>query len=308
VALAQGFKYAANRREQHPRAVTDTRTHLAEQAVELLQRSGFWFSQLTLVQALGLWAMPDTSDGVAARVPGPSTRGVHGSDVRARVRHWVEIAGDLRDEGREPHGHGGAPSTHPFVVEAGELVIRTLETRRPERFIWIDEHGITSKIGASAINRGELRKHALWIPPSIGWSALDPRAQQLVADVLLLMNLADRGDTPRRREDRLRRASRRDLPLCLTGYRSPLDPNRKIASAGGSEPGKNCPGDCEFDLCPYPPKGNVHSHAEMSETFCRRQQTLLKRRRLRRKTAPWQEPMPRDLRRFWGEMAKRARR
>jgi hypothetical protein len=307
VALAQGFKYAANRREQHPRALSDSRTRLSEEAVELLQRSGFWLSQLTLVQALGLWALPDASDGSGTRIPGPSTRGVHRADVRGRVRHWVEIAGELRDQEREPRDQGGAPPTHRFVVEAGELVIRALQTGRPERFIWIDEHGITSKIGASVINRGELRKHALWIPPSIGWSALDGRAQQLVADVLLLINLADRGDSPARREGRLRRANRRDLPLCLTRYRSPLDPNRKILSAAGSEPGKNCPGDCEFDLCPYPPKGSVHYHTEISETFCRRQQTLLGFG-VSRKTAPWQEPTRRDLRKFWGEMAKRARR
>jgi hypothetical protein len=299
VALAQGFKYAANRREQHPRAHGDVRTYLAEYAVELLRRSGFWFSQLTLIQALGLWALPDLSDGAGARIPGPSTRGVREPDLRARVRRWVEIAGDLRDEGREPRNQGDAPSTHPFVEETGELVIRALETGRPERFMWIDEHGITSKIGASAIDRAELRKHALWIPPSIGWSALDRRAQQLVADVLLLMNLADRGDDARLREDRLMRANRRDLPLCLTGARHPLDPNRKIV-VEGSQPGKNCPGDCEFDLCPYPPKGHVNYHAELTETFFDHSP--------RRRTARWQETPRSELRQFWREMGKRARR
>ncbi|WP_072913625.1 hypothetical protein [Geodermatophilus obscurus] len=307
VALAQGFKYAANRRAQHSRAHGEVRTYLAEHAVELLRRSGFWFSQMTLVQALGLWALPDLSEGAGRRVPGPSTRGVRQSDVRARVRRWVEIAGDLRDEGREPRDQGNAPSTHRFVVEAGELVIKALEAGRPERFMWIDEHGVTSKIGASAISRAELRKHALWIPPSIGWSALDRSAQQLVADVLLLLHLADRGDNARLREERLSRANRRDLPLCLASDRSPLDPNRKIGVAGGSQPGKNCPGDCEFDLCPYPPKGHVNYHAELTETFCRRQQTLLDHSP-RRRTASWQE-MPRPhLRRFWGEMGRRARR
>jgi hypothetical protein len=307
VALAQGFKYAANRRAQHTRAHGEVRTYLAEHAVELLRRSGFWFSQMTLVQALGLWALPDLSEGAGRPVPGPSTRGVRQSDVRARVRRWVEIAGDLRDEGREPRDQGNAPSTHRFVVEAGELVIKALETSRPERFMWIDEHGVTSKIGASAINPAELRKHALWIPPSMGWSALDRRAQQLVADVLLLLNLADRGENARLREERLSRANRRDLPLCLAGDRSPLDPNRKIGVVGGSQPGKNCPGDCEFDLCPYPPKGHVSYHAELTETFCRRQQNLLDHSP-RRRTASWQEPPRPHLRKFWGEMGKRARR
>ena len=38
VALAQGFKYAANRRFRHPHALTATRDYMAEQALEMLQR------------------------------------------------------------------------------------------------------------------------------------------------------------------------------------------------------------------------------------------------------------------------------
>ncbi len=307
IALAQGFKYAANRRARHPQVRPESRTHLAEQAVELLKRSGFWFSQLTLLQALGLWALPDGSVDRDACGAGVSARGLSPAEIQARVRHWVDIAGSLRDEGREPRGQGSVPGTHRFVVEAGELVIKALVTGRPERYMWIDEHGVTSTIGSSATNRAELRKHQLWIPPSIGWSALDPRAQRLVADVLLLMNLADRGDDAGSRENRLSRANRRDLPPCLTKDRVHLDPNRDIDVAGGSEPGTNCPGDCDFDLCPYPPKGSVSYHAELTETFCRRQQTLL-RHRLRGKGAPWQETLPSELRTFWGEMSKRARR
>jgi hypothetical protein len=192
-------------------------------------------------------------------------------------------------------------------VEAGELVIAALQTGRPERFIWIDEHGVTSKIGASQTNRAELRKHQLWIPPSIGWSALHPRAQRLVGDVLLLMNLADRGDDPRSREERLARANRRDLPPCLTKDRGPMKPNLKIGVTESAQPGKSCPGDCAFDLCPYPPKGSITYHAELTEPFCRRQQALLEPS-VRRKTARWQGMSAADLRRFWGEMATRARR
>jgi hypothetical protein len=310
VALAQGFKYAANRRERHPRAQVEGRTYLAEQALELLKRSRFWFSQLTLLQALGLWALPDNPVGEGSRIPGPSNTGVYGPDIEARVRHWVEVAGSLRDVGREPNtssanARRSRTAPHPFVVETGELVIRALKTGRPERFMWIDEHGVTSKIGASAINRAELRKHHLWIPPSIGWSALHRRAQVLVAEVLLLMNLADRGEGARDREERLRRADRPELPPCLTRDRHTLDPNREIGVLEDSRPGNNCPGECEFDLCPYPPKGRVNYHAELTEAFCRRQQTLL---RLGHRRRPWQAMLPGELRRFWGEMATRARR
>jgi hypothetical protein len=314
VALAQGFKYAANRRERHPRAHVEGRTYLSEQALDLLKRSGFWFSQLTLLQALGLWALPDRPQAAGGqRIPGPSSRdiqgaGAYGPDIRDRVRHWVDVAGELRDRGREAREQDSAGHKHRFVVEAGELVILALKTRRPERFLWIDEHGVTSKIGASAINRAELRKHHLWIPPSIGWSALHRRAQQLVADVLLLMNLADRGDIPRQREDKLVRANRRDLPPCITQDRRFLDANREIGIVEGSQPGEGCHGQCEFDLCPYPAKGQKNYHAELTEAFCRRQSTMLRFRLGRHRQPPWQHMLRREVRSFWSDMATRARR
>ena len=304
VALAQGFKWAANRRERHPRAQVEGRTYLSEQALDLLKRSGFWFSQLTLLHALGLWALPDKLSGGGQRIPGPATRGDYNPDFPARVDHWVEIAGSLRDEGKEPKNHAPSQPTHRFVIEAGELVKQALAAGRPERFMWIDEHGVTSKIGASAINPAELRKHQLWIPPSIGWSALDPTAQQLVADVLLLMNLADQGDGARSREDKLNRANRRDLPPCITHDRNHFDANREIGVVNGSRADRTCPGECEFDLCPYPAKGETNYHAELTEAFCRRQETMAKRRN----RPPWQEMLPREIQAFWTEMATRARR
>ncbi len=36
IALAQGFKHAANRRREHPHAPDETRAYLAEQAQEML--------------------------------------------------------------------------------------------------------------------------------------------------------------------------------------------------------------------------------------------------------------------------------
>ena len=59
VALAQGFKYAANRRVRHPHALPATRDYMAEQAMEMLKKARFWFTQLTLIHALCLWEMPD---------------------------------------------------------------------------------------------------------------------------------------------------------------------------------------------------------------------------------------------------------
>jgi hypothetical protein len=67
-------------------------------------------------------------------------------------------------------------------------------------------------------------------------------------------------------------------------------------------PGSHCTPGCLFELCPYPPKGEKSYRVELSEAFCRRQQALVSRSAVRRKTAPWQEALPGDLRRFWGQM------
>jgi hypothetical protein len=73
---------------------------------------------------------------------------------------------------------------HPFVAEAGRLAVRALETGQPDRYMWIDESGVVSRVGSSPAKPHSRRKHNLWIPPSTGWTALNARAQQLVADVL----------------------------------------------------------------------------------------------------------------------------
>jgi hypothetical protein len=295
VALAQGFKYAANRRLRHPHALPETRFYLAEQAMEMLKRARFWFSQLTLIQALCLWEMPDPSvprdDKAGIRSNGASLAKYrphrHGSNPEATVGRWLEVAGN-----RE----------HPFVDEACKLAVQALKTGHPERFLWIDESGIVSSVGSRTPQATNYRKHHLWIPPSTGWAALDPRAQQLVADVLLVLNLAERGQQPDEIEQRLRRVDGNELPPCLTQDRDPLDPRRTV---GGlyTAPGTNCMDGCRFGLCPYPPNGGQPYRSELSEAFCRGQQRLLSRGL----TAPWQTILHADLKRFWAQMADRAR-
>ena len=102
------------------------------------------------------------------------------------------------------------------------------------------------------------------------------------------------------------RFGRDELPPCLGGERSPLDPTRTVGLAEASEPGSNCKHGCNFGLCPYPPKG-AQPRVEMGEAFCRRQQTLLLRRSPGRRRAPWQQMPPAQLNTFWAEMADRAR-
>jgi hypothetical protein len=166
---------------------------------------------------------------------------------------------------------------------------------------------VVGQVGSRRAGSAESRhKHRQWIPPSAGWTALNGRAQQLVADVLLLLNLADRAEQPRDSERRLVRSNRPDLPPCLTRYRPSLDPGRTVGTATSSAPGTSCVGGCAFELCPYPPKG-MQPRVEMSEAFCRRQQILLTRNSLSRRRAPWQEMRRAQLIQFWAEMADRAR-
>jgi hypothetical protein len=309
VALAQGFKHAANRRPPHPRSRIEARAHLAERATMMVQVARFWYSRLALVQALSLWALTGVDGEATVRTAERASRAERRGrprtarepqrrtgDPQALVSHWLAT------------GRGG--QEHPFVAEARELAILALEKRQPEKYLWIDESGATTKIGARPPGARTFRRQDLWIAPSIGWSALHPRAQKLVADVLLLLNLIEREGDPARRNERMLRANRDDLPPCLTGQRGFLGPTQTVGSAVQPTPGASCKDGCHFDLCPYPPKGIQPYRVELSEAFCRRQQVLLGRpyQFWTRHTARWQGATPGELKRFWREMEERARR
>jgi hypothetical protein len=156
-------------------------------------------------------------------------------------------------------------------------------------------------VGSSAAQATKDRKHRLWIPPSAGWAALDPRAQQLIADVLLLLNLAERGEGLDETERRLRRVEGNDLPLCFTRNRDPLEPKTTVGDMFRAS-GRNCIDGCGAKLCPYPPYGIQPYRSELSEAFCRRQQTLVSRGL----SAPWQTIPRANLKEFWKQMEQRA--
>jgi hypothetical protein len=86
VALAQGFKYAANRRQRHPHARPEARQYLTEQALDMLKRTRFWFTRLTLLHALTLWNLPDGADATRPE------RG-HGSDPAEQLSQWLALPG-----------------------------------------------------------------------------------------------------------------------------------------------------------------------------------------------------------------------
>ncbi len=292
-ALAQGFKHAANRRPVHPSQNAETRAYLFTRATEMLKNARFWYSRLTLLHALCLWKLSGSDDS-AAEVP----------DFRREVEHWLR------------HRSGG--EEHPFVWEAAELVVGALSTSQPERYIWIDESGVVTKVGSRSTRRFSHRR-ALWIPPSTGWIELDRRAQQLLADVLILLNLAERGAIAERgmsedrsaayhREHRLAQVNSNELPPCIREQRSErLRPSRTVGTGTTTEPGESCREGCPVDLCPYPERGRQPYRVELSEAFCRHQRAILRRRHRFGRPAPWQDASRSELMNFWTEMEQRAR-
>ncbi|EMF00881.1 ATP-binding protein [Streptomyces mobaraensis NBRC 13819 = DSM 40847] len=321
-ALAQGFKYAANRRKRHPLAYEGGRGELIRHAETALQRSRCWYAQLTLVQALCLWELPDSiarggPDAEAADTGGDDDSGppaARPTTAVQTVRRWLAMAGAGAPDGTGD-GAAGQRVLHPFVAEAGDLAALALETRRPERFLWIDEKAVVDTIGSRACAPRRYRKHNLWLPPSVGWSTLDARAQRLVADVLVLTNLIERDGRPDDVEDRFRRSRQPGAPLppCLSQDRTPLHPELTAGTSTLPAPGSTCLPTCPFQFCPYPPRG-VRARAELREPFCRQQQVLLRgrvRRRspgvLRRRTPHWAGMRARELHEFWEAMAARSR-
>ncbi len=293
IALAQGFKYAANRRYGHVHSRPAVLGYLQGEALEMLKRARYWFSQLTLIQALCLWEIQ----------AGETTSSGQHWNPDAIVNHWLdEIAGAQARDGQ------GDRRIHPFVEAAAVLAARALETGHPERFLWMDESDLVTRVGSSRqVTDSQGRRHDQWIQPSMGWSGLDRHAQQLVADVLLLLNLAERGEQPGKIEQWLERANRDTLPPCIRRDRLALKPDCTVGTAASNTPGSSCLDGCPFDLCPYPPKGQQAHRAELSEAFCRHQYTLVRRARIRRSTARWQGLRASQMRTFWSEMANRAR-
>ncbi len=312
IALAQGFKYAANLRHHQLHSRPEAWSYLESKALEMLRDASYWFSELTLIQALTLWAMPEGD-----QMPGErrrrrrhdSAHSLPSANPDQTVERWLDIVADKESDRRDRSSR----RVHPFVEAAADMANRALAVRRPGRFLWMDESDVVSRVGAGLpkLPPSSARRPRLWIPPSMGWSALDPEAQQLLADVLLLLNLTERGDTAHDAEGRLRRASRHDLPPCLTKDRRPLRPLLTVGRAGVDRRGDSCLDGCKFQLCPYPPKGLQHHRTELSEEFCRRQYRLVRRYlrplHLRRRTARWQGMTAGRLRVFWMQMAERAR-
>ncbi|MDG9677712.1 hypothetical protein [Micromonospora sp. DH14] len=290
IALAQGFRFAANIRHLPVGRRDADRSFLVEKAEFALRHSRYWYSQLALIQALTLLALPmDPGE------PLPSHG--HGASPFGLVQHWLRIAGS------EVPGRGQC-TAHPFLLETGRLCTTALATRQPERYCWVDEGETASRVGSCSPSVDVRRIQSLWIPDSMGWSVLVPRAERLLADVMLMSNLADRGSTQAEREERLHRADRCEVPPCLTTDRSAMEPERTVHATEGRTPGASCLDDCEFRLCPLPAKGEPLPH-KMDQNFCARQADLATFRFALKARAPWQSVPRPGMRRFWRAMSRR---
>ncbi|HEX2234359.1 MAG TPA: hypothetical protein VHG69_13450 [Thermoleophilaceae bacterium] len=283
--FAQGFRLAANR---IPPDDDDSRTRgrLIELATELLEEASWWHSRIALVQAVALWAL-SAKDG-----------------QREKLEHKIEQR--AREDG------------HPFVRAAAALcrdaVSADGNARRlprgerraarqghcgPARYIWIDEVGVSAKVGPRRTFHSPNSPDGLWISRDAGWRSLAPRARQLVADELVLLNLVE-GEAPPagiadafrrngrrlsqeanesvdRRERRRQRVAGNRLPHCLAH----ADGRRRLAvipstdNAAERSAADGCRDACNHGLCPYPELGVAPFRDELSETFCREQARLL---------------------------------
>ena len=241
--LAAGLRWQANHRRSEPA----TRERLITSARTMLASSDWW-STLALMQALTLWQLSN-SERRAIR-PGPVIAG------------WLE-----HNEARD----------HQFVRAARSLCCCTLRTREPSRFLWIDESLSIRRIGSGATHP----TRNLWLAPTGGWLSLDPRAQQLLADVVLLVNLTRS------------LGSSAALPQCLTSAA-----HRSAVLA----PGVCCgAGDCASRGDEVPLLGDI------SASFARSQQRIHARRLARRRSrAPWQQGRRRQYHKAWVEAARAA--
>jgi hypothetical protein len=270
VALAQGFRHAANTKGLDAR----TRGALSAHARKLLSGNPFWYARIAVIQALTLWLLADIAEDTNGGDPE--------LEAEERIYQWT-----------------GSPA-HPFVEQTADLCAKAFRSGQAAHYVWIDEAETIGRVGCG---RDAIRTSVdgeLWIPRYAGWLSLAPAAQRLVAEIVILLNLADR-------EGLLEKTGRGDLPPCLQtkGGRSHLHVESRLHER--KAPGTDCMAGCEFDLCPYPSLADELARGELSEAFCRQQSALLDRRRAMRRPW-WQKPATRkELKRFWNSLERRRR-
>jgi hypothetical protein len=202
-------------------------TEAEDEANEMLGRAKFWYSQLNLIHAIALHE--------ACASPLPKSRKV--PSVSARLEEALKH--------RKPH---------PFVEAAAKLcdrglgeVVSSCERSRVKEYVWEDESKLVS--GDPGV--------PLVVPNAAsGWSGrlVDP-AIQLVGDIILLLNMNEKGKS----KARIEFAETNRLPYCLA------------RSTDRRELLRGCNEACGFGLCPYQPVLGLSAHREISHAFCAHQ-------------------------------------
>lgn len=162
---------------------------------------------------------------------------------------------------------------HEFVREAAKLCRQALRNVRPERFLFDDATDVVSTA-----------------PFELAW-----RTSQLVGDVVLALNLNERGTV----QSRIAFGEARELPACLRTTRD------RRATVEPAPPVGTCPfagfkpGEC---LCPYTyDSPNSNYRRELTRAFCRHQ-------RLSAARVPWHPRLKvKHVREFWSAMEDIAR-
>src|SRR5258708_30485648 len=100
----------------------------------MLKHTRYWFSQLTLIQALCLWE-------IQAGESAPSRQQQWNPD--AIVNHWLEeISREQARDGR------GDRRIHPFVQAPAVLASPAPEAGHPQRVLWNDENHPAPRLSA----------------------------------------------------------------------------------------------------------------------------------------------------------------
>jgi hypothetical protein len=175
-------------------------------------------------------------------------------------------AGEARraDARRTLERIAAATGEHPFTAEAARLALRSIGAAAWRRDVWDDEGVVVS-----------------------GRCKLSAEAAQLVADVVLVLDLNEQGDEAQR----ARFGTRDELPHCLSA-----SPDRaEILGERGCS--------CDFGLCPYERSASESATRDLSKAFCRQQRHVAKRRTPKRR----QRISKARLAAFWQGMEERAR-
>lgn len=187
--------------------------------------------------------------------------------------HAIALSARDGDDARELIAPLRGRRQHPFVRAAAKMCADALRRGDPAKVrecVWHDEAVLVSRRP----------------------SGLAPAAIQLVGDIVVLLNLNETGDATQREEF----GTNNELPYCF---------GRSTSRAQLFDERFRCPGDCDFNLCPYTPAVNrMSAHREISRAFCRHQRLYATRAYARR----WDSRVRRRaLRDFWRRLESFAR-